>query len=146
MDTSETYVKMCEKAEEIQKKWKPKSGDYCFGKCVRHCGDLVSEPEVYRFAPLDDDCWYESIPVGWDYDKWEEKTDSIWLPTQDQFQQMVRPEKRSHWYLVELFANWCVAQKKDIPFAFYSMEQLWLAFVMKQRWNKSWNGENWVAV
>ena len=31
MDTSETYIKMCEKAEEIRKGWKPDEGDYCAG-------------------------------------------------------------------------------------------------------------------
>ena len=25
-----------------------------------------------------------------------------------------------------------------------SMEQLWLAFVMKEKFNKTWNGENWL--
>jgi len=25
-----------------------------------------------------------------------------------------------------------------------SMEQLWLAFVMKEKYNKIWNGENWI--
>jgi len=28
--------------------------------------------------------------------------------------------------------------------AFTSPEQLWLAFVMKEKFNKSWNGSNWV--
>jgi len=27
---------------------------------------------------------------------------------------------------------------------FHSMEQLWLAFVMKELYNKQWSGEEWV--
>ena len=27
-----------------------------------------------------------------------------------------------------------------------SMEQLWLAFVMKSKYNKTWNGEDWINV
>ena len=26
----------------------------------------------------------------------------------------------------------------------YSMEQLWLAFVMKDKYKKVWNGEDWI--
>jgi hypothetical protein len=31
----------------------------------------------------------------------------------------------------------------DFPHG-WSMEQLWLAFVMKEKFNKTWNGEEWV--
>ena len=27
----------------------------------------------------------------------------------------------------------------------YSMEQLWLMFVMKEKYNKEWNGKDWEA-
>ena len=37
-----------------------------------------------------------------------------------------------------------VVAKELYPSA--SMEQLWLAFVMKEKYNKTWNGESWVNV
>ncbi len=32
----------------------------------------------------------------------------------------------------------------NIAKSFTSMEQLWLAFVMKEKYNKVWDGEEWI--
>ena len=127
MDTSETYIKMCEKAEEIQKirveseYWE--EGDWLFrsGK-VLACG------------------WNAGYFEGW---LWPQKGD-IWLPRQDDLQEMVKP--------LELYAfyHWVYrADQRDGDYlpdcnkVYTSMEQLWLAFVMSEKYNKVWNGEEW---
>lgn len=77
----------------------------------------------------------------------------VWLPRQDQLQKMVKRgnnELYPHsllWRFMRFVLGdngikidgWGEAMQYVT-----SMEQLWLAFVMKTRWNKVWNGEDWV--
>ncbi len=110
MDTSETYVKMCEKAEEIQSLM-PK---------------IIGSPE--------------------------EENRKVWLPRQDQLQEMLGfntvATVNNQWYgggplgLIQAFNHFISSLRTD-EIAFRSMEQLWLAFVMKEKHNKMWDGELW---
>ena len=121
MDTSKEYIKMCEKAEEIQKLWKPTVADF--------------------HTSYD---WKEFHTVEFDYDS--SKIDilgcppHIWLPRQDQLQEMVKSDTIINWDFYH-FINDGLTDYLDY---FNSMEQLWLAFVMKEKYNKTWNGEDWV--
>lgn len=66
------------------------------------------------------------------------------LERQDQLQEIVRQPS----------LPWMLRNASDFVFdhdmrfgpllTFTSMEQLWLAFVMKEKYNKVWNGEGWV--
>lgn len=134
MDTSETHIKMCEKAKEIQ------DSNSAYG---RH-PDVVAEYgcTVNKFGD-----WF-----------WH----NIWLPRQDQLQEMVDPYKNelnSEWHsgikvydLLRVFVGFCSGDEYEMGFPtayvekFASMEQLWLAFVMKEKYNKVWNGEDWEDV
>ncbi len=107
MDTSETYVKMCEKATEIQEIWEPDENDFHFTKLKKN---VILKPNA---------------KIGY----------IIWLPRQDQLQEMLGG----------------LEQIEDYPFftlkgvaKIDSMEQLWLAFVMKEKYNKIWDGSEWV--
>ena len=123
MDTSEAYVKMCEKAEEIQLDFRPQDGDYIV--------EVIQSPRNVLM----------SIFVHPHHRRY------IWLPRQDQLQEMIS----EHWNLtysyglVERFANWLRSSKVGY-YENLSMEQLWLAFVMSQKYNKVWDGEEWVKV
>ena len=68
-----------------------------------------------------------------------------WLPTQSQLQGMVELSDKEHrgrvLALCEMFNGYCATHTIG---EFTSMEQLWLAFVQKQKWNKVWDGEKWV--
>ena len=65
----------------------------------------------------------------------------IWLPRQDQLQEILgdvmglQPE-----FLAKYLYEFAVSKVTKL---FDTMEQLWLAFVMKEKFNKTWNGENW---
>jgi hypothetical protein len=63
MDTSEKYVKMCESAKEIERRWNFKNGDYIF--------NTVDEEARVWFG-------YPS----------KEYSEYTWLPRQDQFQEI----------------------------------------------------------
>ncbi|MCD6295929.1 MAG: hypothetical protein J7M30_02120 [Deltaproteobacteria bacterium] len=135
MDTSKEYIKMCEKAVEIRGLWEQRIGDFFFDAIT---GIRVQwESGDMRFA---------SIPTS---------ESAVWLPRQDQLQEMVwenivendplrgecvksqKPELLSNNF------NKYVMKDGDRP-RLESMEQLWLAFVMKELYSKTWNGKEWM--
>ena len=136
MDDSKIFIKMCEKAEEIQAlkreekhkntgKWK--AGDYwtdIFGSrvfIVCEFTDAWADEPYYLHHP----------------------TECIWLPTQAQLQEMLddRFSNRYAYVLAGKFGNEAYDLGLDSK---ASMGQLWLAFVEKENYNKVWNGEDWV--
>ena len=73
----------------------------------------------------------------------------VWLPRQDQLQDMVPIKLDKFYTLVEGFYSFFTAEHGERTMyqtLFSSMEQLWLAFVMHKKYQKQWNpSENkWV--
>jgi hypothetical protein len=151
MDTSETYVKMCEKAVEIQGEWKPTPGDFIyrkfnlFGEKIDR--EIWSEDELSEINII----WWKSVVDGFyacTNEKGESRTykhpadmvreTSVWLPRQDQLQEMVHFTNPHE--MLDRFDMF----RGDFEGEF-TMEQLWLAFVMKEKYGKTWNGEDWVT-
>ena len=68
---------------------------------------------------------------------------------QDQLQGIILKEELSVFDLSRRFNHFCdfdnYKYKEYNPYTcrLNSMEQLWLAFVMKEKYNKIWNGEKW---
>jgi len=169
MDTSKEYIKMCEKAEEIQEKcdfsydiynfvWNREYeircklcnelgiGDYC-QYCGKKTNTIISEGYLTCDSEVD------------------VKKPSIWLPRQDQLQAIIdkdwfRKEVSFYDFAFIVANKICVNCFNANRFAggeqFYeecidiiqkkwkSMEQLWLAFVMKEKYGKTWSGKDWV--
>ncbi len=128
MDTSQRYIEMCRKAEEIQSSPLRKTN----GSVVYHPQHGVrllywsdhhgSPPEYYLHSP------------------------TIFLPRQDQLQEMVRDKYISDPALLSFF-NLFVERFAETflsPIHEKSMEELWLTFVMYERCKKIWNGQEWV--
>ena len=125
MDASKERILMCEKAEEIQKEWSPQNGDFFFTN------------KVYVWG-------YYECKKG------------IWLPRQDQLQEMMKENNieklhmKFNSFLYQEYNKLRLMKGQstcsDItPFIiFTTMEQLWLAFVMKEKYNKIWNGKDWI--
>lgn len=116
MDVSEEYVKMCD-CSEIQDNWKPEIGDCnCNGQ---GCGFAINLKGI-------------------------EKSLDTWLPRQDQLQEMCGYD-----YPERLFRFYEFIQKEYLysqdNYAFLpELEQLWLAFVMSEKFGKVWTGKEWV--
>jgi hypothetical protein len=132
---------MCEKATEIQdshreEKWKStgkwKAGDFWV--------DIARSP--VHVVDNYQDAWRD-VP-----DYIHHPYECVWLPRQDQLQEMIVKEESAKLADLEMrFHDFCldpttiyVRKKKYL----HSMEQLWLAFVMREKYNKVWNGEEWV--
>ena len=160
MDTSETYIKMSEKAEEIQKLWMPQEGDWFWVRGRNAKGELETmclsslaissdhdtiyipvleelhahfalEDELPKEMPIDiNKQTYTRFPLRY----------FVWLPRQDDLQKMIEYEWTGD--LIRRFHIW----GKRVGYqtqAIASMEQLWLAFVMKEKYNKVWANNEW---
>ncbi len=114
---------MCEKAKEIQKDHEFEYGDLF--------QDVMGSKAI--FIP-----WEQNIKECPEYYR-----DCIWLPRQDQLQEMCK-DKLYPMHLIRDFYLFLWNGKGTVPHSDPTMEQLWLAFVMKEKYNKTWNGEDWV--
>ena len=105
------YVKMCEKSDEIQNEFEGNEYDIgCLLSNINPKKNLI----VFVYQLLENPTSFPGKEYG----------GLVWLPRQDQLQEMV--------------------EKDNFSVKATSMEQLWLAFVMKEKYNKQWNGEGWV--
>ena len=122
MDISETYIKMCD-CEEIQ------------GNRTLLIGDWYQPRHYSPWTPS----W---VVVGSASDAEVAKKVFygmfIWLPRQDQLQEMV--ESIHPFDLLNKLQDFV----RVMPIWCESMEQLWLAFAQKELHNKFWNGEKWI--
>jgi hypothetical protein len=122
MDTSEQYIKMCD-CDEIQGTWELKEGDLVY---------WPSDPSnIEPFAAEDVDAWtideIKKEPAG-----------GVWLPRRDQSLDMLGYQLGR---MIDIFCEWIDSAVFSSPHN--SMEQIWLAFVMHEKFNKKWNGEKW---
>lgn len=158
MDISKEYIKMCEKAIEIQEGWKPQRGDfYCYQDII--CGAPVytvesnnlrdlnkSDTMKGKYCMICDYAWdsFQNIySVGWN------ENDAllgrfVFLPRQDQLLEVAFEDDGLQTVCTEL--EWF---SKDAEYGAGftisgTMEQLLLAYVMKFNRNKTWNGEDWI--
>ena len=124
MDTSETYIKM----------------------------RLAAIPDLGRGIPpeffgLTECTWINSTVYidhkgDWYY---SDETKACQLERQDQLQEMSWDKEYLEDNIHHLLLRFHDTIKGTYYIQFTSMEQLWLAFVMKQRYSELWNGEDWIA-
>jgi len=122
VDRSKEYVKMCN-WEEIQEHT-PEIGDFYWEE---HIDGRETIWVVFDTGNND----YQKLDWG-----------TIWLPRQDQLQAMICPPYgkcfdvwvacNDWWHLPGTRVGYCT-----------SMEQLWLAFVMNEKYSKQWTGTAW---
>ena len=194
MDKSETYIKMMQcNPDLIYPKWEKgfQEGDYIYdGKAVHVLGhDYVGVRQFFQPNPISPESPHHEfrialleplIATSYVADESPSKIDiktgkyiittvynAIWLPRQDQLQEMVSSFYQKELGILEIcelwdkdpaehrqikqafldFAHWLGEQYLDEPFTcvptncFETGEQLWLAFVMSELYSKHWNGE-----
>ncbi len=137
MDISKNYMKMCEEAEEIQRLWEFKAGDFYFAHF-----ENSKNPNII--------CASDIIGVLGLYERLPHKAKYICLPRQDELQELVGIKTVSDFEESDLLAGWDEGNVfvNFLPsltkYETWSMEQLWLSFVMKKKYNKIWDGKEWV--
>ncbi len=146
MDKTETYIKMCD-CPEIQKGHEPADWDYYYLlEIAKHPWDGIFVLSGYGT----DGGYYGPDPVVINCHEYSFRK-KVWLPTQDKLQEMVTdtidcPSHSSCAIFINVghrIHQWC-DEAWDYWMQFTSMEQLWLAFVMKEKYNKTWDGEKWM--
>ena len=121
MDTSETYIKMCDCPEIQDHRPNIQTLVWCTGICHEHGNTYWQKPGRMVFGGS------SSRKV-------------IWLPRQDQLQEMVKWTTPFYHMLIELSVFYRdTAGIGELS----SWEQLWLAFVMKEKHGKVWAGTEW---
>lgn len=121
MDTSEQYIKM--RIAAI-----PDMG-------------VGASPSLFHHTP---NGWVDE--KGDFYTHTDEEPYYCQLERQDQLQEMVKADRHSWDLLYSLSSSLYKLTEDDVlyPLATTSMEQLWLAFVMKELHGKVWDGKEWV--
>lgn len=174
MDKSKEYIDMCEKAKELQ--------NIIFKQKKLIQGDIYYINESSEiFIPYDEDreIWFEKedgtnglwwvkdtrtnhMPIPYTilesesyFYKYEDnELNFVWLPRQDQLQEMVVKENYNHNpVLIQNFHEFvwdielCQYQFSREIWYDISMEKLWLAFVMYKKYNKKWDREKekWIV-
>ena len=121
-DMDESYIKMWWKATEIQKQKRP------------------GHPEDWKWGDIYSDGEHTLVVVPDHFPI----QGYIWLPRQDDLQAML---SGSDWGKASRFYEfiWGRNHKEITEYAeqFLSMEQLWLAFVMKELYHKQWYNGEW---
>ena len=137
MDTSKEYVSMCEMADLD---W-----DGEIGVCCSIDGETI--------VTIIDAEWHQDMTCG----SWDGKLSVtghkeivfadgvIPIYRQDQLQEMMKdkhysPGRTTHHFLTS-FIVWYQYKTSFHP---DSMEQLWLSFLMKELYKKTWNGKDWM--
>lgn len=160
MDTSEQYIKMCD-CPEIQD-YHYKANDYSDGFVE---GEYYADFNDMRGINTQEESYWEANIFCEEYPRPWGTCKHIWLPTQSQLQEMVDVPDWFEWsdedwlndgvnpsvqkrlalhlkclhimYIENFYPN-CYMRK------FTSMEQLWLAFVRKEKFGKVWSNGEWV--
>ena len=121
MDCGSEYIKMCERAVEVQK--------LCPIKLLGHHYRFDNRIHILR-----GEYYYWHIEV-------ENENEKVWLPRQDQLQGILEIGDKLL-AGIDWLGNFCEEYGNN----FTSMEQLWLAFVMKEKYKKIWKVSEWVRV
>jgi len=125
MDKTKEYKEMCRKAVEVQEYW-------------HNSPHTITEwARSYFVSPKDD-----SLIHYYDFESYpQHSTGYTWLPRQDQLQDMVETNIN---YLMSRFTTCMVSFQDEYIEQFRSMEQLWLAFVMHEKFSKVWRDGEWI--
>lgn len=134
---TETYFKQCEKAEEIQKLWRPQLGDWFYSKEVDDAVQILGFTKESRRV----------IDKG------------IWLPTQEQLQEMAwqtAEGRHEYTYCIskhfrKSYFTLCVLQVRHIgtdnsiiaKYTGESIHECLLQSIYDFKYNKVWTGEDW---
>jgi hypothetical protein len=154
MDTSKEYIKMCEKAVEIRRLAQWKEGDCIWADGihwltyemykVKEVQEIIYFMMTKDISLLDNThCMAEKVTIGRGEYSLNRYYKPIWLPRQDQLQEMV-------WDCLSKFCTdkmdnlaWCLWSQYNKMEDVDSMEKLWLSVTMKEKFKKKWNGEDW---
>lgn len=148
MDTSEKYIEMCRTATKLQETHTPHIGDWYFFIGTDPEDMVVCEGEEHEYDMLRP--WAGRCdPSNYDNDVKE----SVWLPRQDQLQERCQVLRNCgalgftdamSFFVRQLRKSRILSSAELLPY-FKCPEQLLLAMLMHDEFNKSWDGKEWIG-
>ncbi len=150
MDLSKEYILMCERAGFVPAK---ERGSLYYIKIEQSVSGEIKVEEQYEYYDCDGFQYGESYKNGLCWHKDEGNTTEyyqdkyggrrtkkiIWLPRQDQLQEMVCEGE-----VIPCFALYHWITNSEFNYDLHKTEeQRWLAYVMNEKYNKTWNGKDW---
>jgi hypothetical protein len=170
MDTSKAYIEMCEKAQEIQDIYfdvddmRPLLPSFVYDKRMERVAIQFWTPTTLA-TELGLENPHLVVSIEWQNDGHIRNVESdepyrnmaVWLPRQDQLQDMISDNWRVTLASFNTFLDWTLpsdapdelfkerAKHRQYVETFESIEQLWLAFVMKEKYDRIWEGD-WIAI
>jgi hypothetical protein len=118
---------MCFKAKEIQDT-EEVGGTWVGNRILYHIAPMNQDHNRDGYYHVTDEEAIRRCESCGNEESYIKSSKCVWLPRQDQLQEM-------YGTFQECSVNGGVVT---------SMEQLWLAFVMKEKHNKVWNGNDWI--
>ena len=135
-----TYIKQCEMAEEVQRAWRPVEGDRFIYR-----NDLKQKIIIYRKES--DEPAINVLHKIMFYLPTLEQLFEMVKPDYDD-DEMVKPDYDDDWKIIICFRNWItnkiINTKNRITFMDYNVKELLLLWIMAVEYNKVWTGEKWV--
>ena len=136
IDNTEVFKKMCEKADL---EWNPKFGDNVYYKITNEIGivrSVYKEWVCFSIESENEGVFEFTVPKDYFIPLWR----------QDQLQDKVRSKLT---YTDAIGGVWklynAVGVNRSSPYArLNSLEKIWLAFVMEEKFGKVWDGKDWV--
>ena len=129
MDSSEQYIKMCSKASEIQKLWKQNKGEY-----------VAVYSSEWEYFDKDYQVRNKIVILGVDGNYVTDESLCVWLPRQDQLQEIMEIDIRSvcSFIILDQLMDRYITR---YGYLLETMEQLWLAFFMLEKYKKHWDNK-----
>ena len=118
---TKNFIKQCEQAEEIQNEWTQRDWDifaYRYSKGLGMVWEVIGVKN--RSLYIKENC--------------------IWLPTQEQLQEMIGKQSVKLDGEISRMANMFFISNNNQML----WNEFWLMYVMHEKWNKIWTGEKWV--
>ena len=136
MDNSGEYIEMCRKAYEVQefKKHYHLGNSVFYNRLDTVC--TVVDIDINEGCNLPKVVFIEDGVVGGDWVNDWELRDLIWLPSQDQLQEII--DKTPYSCFLD-FSEYI--ERHTLTININSGEQLWLAFAMEETYSKQWNSK-----
>ena len=150
MDATYRYVMMCQKAKEIQNLWNPKQCDFIINHEDLEEGLSFCKPAESMVQVVD--MYYNEQDNERFLQECEDlKEQALWLPRQDQLQRIIEPDNAEVYSVMRKvmemqYHDYSKNAMVTAPELFYSMEQLWLAYIMREKFHKVWSEEDWVMI
>ena len=143
MEFTEKEIEMFGKAKELQADWRPQRGDWFYKVgwisegmwliCVITGGTLWCAGEGMKIWEFKNRLVEFRVPENY-----------IWIPSIERLQEMVWDswDDIAKMHLLCCFKDYAQSlYDKDGKFA--SMKQLWLRLVMRERYQRRWDGKSW---